>query len=204
MPEKSEITYVKTREAICKLANTQLDTEQKLWLAGLLKQQEKWKTKADLITDFRVVKRNGALFLQVKVPACYRWLMVSWRKSCSNISTTVNPLISAMRTSIYPQIRKWKKDNFKTRSCQICFCKVKLQADHATYPFKELSETFVSTQSNLPTEFDYTKYGRKFKKSDTDFQKCWVVYHKDNAKLQWLCKPCNLKKSCKVYVPENM
>tara|TARA_B110000483_G_C18199478_1_gene544541 strand:+ start:2612 stop:3211 length:600 start_codon:yes stop_codon:yes gene_type:complete len=196
MPKTSETTYEKTREVISKLANIQLGAEQKLWLTGLLKQQEKWKTKADLITEYRVKKTNGALFLQVKLPTCNKWLMVSWRSSCSNISIVVNPLISAMRNSIHPQIRKWKKINCKTRSCQNCSCNAKLQADHAACSFKELSETFISNQPIIPTEFDYTKYGRKFKKADVHFKKCWVVYHKDNATLQWLCKTCNLKKSC--------
>lgn len=190
--------YTEVRDVLSRLVNKKIETEKKLWLMELLKQQEQWKLKADLITDFRVIKKRDALLLQIKLPTYTRWSIVSWRKSCSGFKITVNPLLSAMRNSLHSQIKKWKKENHKSRMCKACLCNTKLQADHANIPFKELSSDFISKQSHLPSEFDYTKFGRKFKKSDDFFRRAWVMYHEQNAKLQWLCKPCNLKKSCKV------
>lgn len=189
--------YNDVKDVLGELVNKKIGNEQNAWLKELLKQQEQWVLKADLITEFRVIKKNDALLLQIKLPTCTRWIMVSWRKSCKGFKITVNPLLSAMRNSVHPQIRKWKRENQKSRKCEVCFCNTKLQADHINISFKELSSAFISNQIHLPSDFDFTKFGRKFKKSDDYFRRNWVMYHKQNAKLQWLCKPCNLKKSCK-------
>lgn len=80
------------------------------------------------------------------------------------------------REAIYPQILDFKKKviMWKCENCQQddSFFHI----DHI-YPFKNLLNDFLKENDSIES---------------------WLVYHKDNARLQVLCEKCNLQKGSKL------
>ena len=165
-----------------------------LWICNLMKLQENWQDKIYKITNAKLVKIRDAIYLKLKIINCNKWITFSWRKSCKQQFKQPSPLISAMRQSINIQINSWKKQNNYNKICNFCGSLVNLQADHNILSFKDLVNGFLENKTNIPNEFDYAKYGYKFKKSDNLFKYSWNKYHKKNLNLQWLCKKCNIQK----------
>ena len=67
-------------------------------------------------------------------------------------------------------------------------------------PFCILKEQFLlANKLNIPNSFnnDEVYLIETFKQEDNEFEKAWVKYHNDNAKLQILCTNCNLSKGSK-------
>lgn len=64
------------------------------------------------------------------------------------------------------------------------------------YFFCKLKQDFLKNYTGtIPNTFDQSKDYRKiFKPCNAQFEKEWQSYHKKNAKLQILCKECNLKR----------
>lgn len=105
-------------------------------------------------------------------------------------------LMSAMRSSIEEQIKYFRKNN-KTK-CTLCPNTQNLHVDHDTY-FDELSANFIKIMKNenikIPNKFNELNddtHRRCFLDTDNLFEKNWVEYHKNNAKLRILCSNCNL------------
>lgn len=187
--------YKETRQKLSTYKNRTLGEDEKKYLTDLLSQQSIWKEKIDKCTDFKIVLKNGNLYLYTRLSTCNSWILVSWRKSCQDVSTkNGNPLLMAMRHSIRYQIRKWKIENKTARQCVMCSSKTSLQADHHQLSFKQLSANFISSNEVIPKEFGFCRFGRTFKKEDVEFKKSWNKYHVTHANLQWLCKRCNVQK----------
>ena len=111
-----------------------------------------------------------------------------------------NELTQAMRWGIRDQIRAWSASNQDKRcvACQSVEC---LHVDHVI-PFDMLKTEFLKDRKDqVPETFirdAEMPFIRLFKVGDVIFEKQWAEYHRSNCKLQFLCKPCNLKKSNKV------
>jgi len=122
--------------------------------------------------------------------------------SPSPTPTTVT-LTGAMRYAIRRQIQLWKVDNRLLRRCRQCQSVLCLHVDHIT-PFVNIQHEFLklwmdTTDQSPPSKFRYNHRTCQpmFTRSDTGFTRKWQSYHKTHAKLQWLCRKCNLKKGCK-------
>ena len=170
-----------------------------------MKNQVQWQNKTYKITSFRIVKskiNKRAIILQLKQQNRYRnWVTVSWVAGCCDSKYKRDPLRSALRYAILYQIYKWKKDNSTPdlRSCQYCSSLSSLQVDHDSPSFKDMVKEFliqIPTSMVVPSLFDFHSAGRKFRQSELAFRNKWCNYHAKHARLQWLCGPCNLKKSC--------
>lgn len=187
--------YKQVRETLLSYHNKSVVDEYVDYIKGLLSNQSQWTEKIHTISTFKISIINGNLYLYIKIENHNRWIRVSWRKSCCNLSLSCDPLKSALRNSVRFQVRKWKIQNSKGKACVLCKSTKLLQADHHDISFKELTSQFLEGNiTPLPTEFGYCKYGRTFTKQERLFQKEWNKHHLENAKLQWLCKSCNLKK----------
>jgi hypothetical protein len=100
----------------------------------------------------------------------------------------------AMRVSIQPQIVEYKNNNY-IKVCEICDDNDRLEVDHHSekMPFAKLCYDFITINTlPIPVSFDDTKSHMKcFKDLDSNFEKNWVQYHKENAILRTLCRKCN-------------
>ena len=104
-------------------------------------------------------------------------------------------LTAAMRYAVRRQISNWRYENRVFRRCRQCQSLLNLHVDHV-FPFVNIKNEFLEKcKLEVPTDFDYTrKCQTKFKKINSTFSEQWQRYHRSNAKLQWLCSTCNLKK----------
>ena len=106
-------------------------------------------------------------------------------------------LTGAMRYAIRRQIMQWKESNRIFQKCQQCLTLLHLHADHVI-PFTIIQQNFLKLQTQpLPTKFRYNRKTCQPQLLDVSFARRWQFYHKKHAKLQWLCKTCNLSKGCK-------
>jgi hypothetical protein len=174
-------------------------------LKEIMAAQPKWANKLDKIYAFKVTRapRTKALLLQVKLYNLNRWLTVSWRRSTAKKRKPADPLPSAFRNSIRGQIDDWKRSNAFHSGCVKCGSRQYLEADHDNPSFLELTQNFLKTQDlkRIPTKFGYVRNrGRKFRPADLMFELWWQQYHARLARLQWLCKKCNMSKS-KTHTP---
>jgi len=116
---------------------------------------------------------------------------------------SANDLSGAMRFAIYPQI-KYFKENLKELKCANCNTDKNIEIDHTVIHFIDLQKNFIKDSGlKPPTCFKDTDWnGRVFRDEDSIFENEWKKYHKQNAKLQPLCKKCNLtkKKSKTIFI----
>lgn len=100
----------------------------------------------------------------------------------------------AMRVSIQPQIKEYKKNN-PIKVCELCDKHDIIEIDHHSEksPFAKLCNDFMEINKlPIPTSFDDTESHMKcFKELDSDFENSWVEYHNENAILRMLCRTCN-------------
>jgi len=118
-------------------------------------------------------------------------------------TTTTVTLTGAMRYAIRRQIQLWKKNNLLLRRCRQCQSVLCLHVDHII-PFVNIQHDFLklwmdTTAQSLPSKFRYNRRTCQptFTRADVGFTRKWQSYHKTHAKLQWLCRKCNLKKGRK-------
>lgn len=129
---------------------------------------------------------------------------LSLSPSTNTTTTTAVTLTGAMRYAIRRQIQLWKKNNLLLRRCRQCQSVLYLHVDHII-PFVNIQHDFLklwmdTTAQSLPSKFRYNRRTCQptFTQTDIGFTRKWQSYHKTHAKLQWLCKKCNLKKGRKV------
>lgn len=109
-------------------------------------------------------------------------------------------LTSALRLSIYPQIKKFWIENRSVQQCLKCNIKFspenKEEIDHI-YPFSCIVDDFLKINTHkIPTDFINAYNGKYlFKDEDKEFEIDFISYHEKKAKYQILCQKCNLKKS---------
>lgn len=166
----------------------------------ILEFQDKWKKKLDTIYALKVTrmpKGNKPIILQVKFFNNNRWFTVSWRNATNTKRKQIDPLQSAFRNAIRPQIEAWKRVHSFSPKCTLCESTIKLEVDHKDPTFINMTKQFLQESFMIPTptQFKYHTYGKAFLEKDNLFELHWQLYHANNATLQWLCKKCNLSKS---------
>ena len=113
---------------------------------------------------------------------------------CESEITLISPQLSgAMRNAIHRQIVIWKRQNQRSRQCCQCKSTILLHVDHIL-SFVQLQRDFLKFQTDIPSTFYYNRKTCQPRFIDKKFARRWQCYHKKHAKLQWLCKTCNLKK----------
>lgn len=124
----------------------------------------------------------------------------SWRYCCEfRIKPVHEHLYNAMREAISGEIH-----SFKQNSILVCnFCKLDTNTlsdyhvDHDDPPFRKLKDDFLTNNIlRIPNKFASNEYSflTRFHDDDTEFKDNWIEFHRNNCKLQILCKSCNLKK----------
>ena len=149
------------------------------------------------IADFKVVPTE-------RDPRAKELQIIHTDGTCSSISrktcisqrteTSHGLLRAAMRTAIEDQI-----DQFRTlhSECQRCGeGAISGDVDHIL-PFEQLASNFCQHRADIPTEFT-KKYGTNqhcFTAASVAFSTEWQHYHRENATLRLLCKPCHMSRS---------
>lgn len=206
-PETKELEEDDIRSLLSRYLNhivTQENQEFPLFI-NILRPQTQWQEKLHHVVAFTVRKsrvNKRALLLKVRTVKATKFSTVSWRRAIhkkprkSQCTDEKRNLISAMRQAVRFQINKWRRSNIHNKRCALCQSILQLEVDHETPLFSELTSTFLSTvdPAFVPAEFAYSgkTCARKFRKQDALFSGKWKAFHKTNAKLRWLCKPCNL------------
>jgi len=119
----------------------------------------------------------------------------------ASVPSAIPPLLTAaLRYAVRRQIALWKRLHALGRRCVSCSLVARrLQADHVE-PFSHLQRTFLA-QCGLawPTAFRFSRSTCQpiFLSQDATFKRRWQDYHRRQARLQWLCGPCNLTKGAK-------
>lgn len=103
-------------------------------------------------------------------------------------------LVESMRNSINYQILDFKTEN-PIRVCEFCKSEKDMNVDHSEPQFFDIKNEFLSSKSEVPTEFDADEHHRCcFKVKDVEFGKEWNKFHKEKANLRWLCGDCNRRR----------
>lgn len=127
-------------------------------------------------------------------------ISISWRQCCGMKGKSHDlKLSTAMRDAVKSFI-----NSFKTKQPLICnYCYLNTcdytdyHVDHDDPPFRILRDNFINkTELDIPEYFSYDENSHiyVFDNDHVDFKNSWIKHHNDNAKLQILCKTCNLKK----------
>lgn len=107
-----------------------------------------------------------------------------------------NHLNEAFRVAIFPDILEFK--NMSEHICANKDCKSKnninYDVDHVNY-FEKLVRDFMKDRTEYPSIFSETKHNQRcFRPEDSQFEREWILFHRQNAVLQILCHTCNLKR----------
>lgn len=96
----------------------------------------------------------------------------------------------ALRDSWYPGVDRCPE-------CECILVKGKMHIDHVNVPFVDLRQQFLA-QENLSLED--VRYTTRMVKSwtfrtlkDDGLRGRWQKFHRENAKLRWLCADCNTR-----------
>jgi hypothetical protein len=123
---------------------------------------------------------------------------ISWKIAITGCDHTIKRnLMSAMRSSVEDQILYFKTNSRQV--CSLCSSVDIMDVDHIIQ-FEELADTFLKSlpeSKQLPQEFDDMTDDtsrRQFRDEDYMLRDRWVDYHKQNATLRILCRPCNLNR----------
>jgi len=170
--------------------------------------------KPDGIIDFAIVRGSyGNMHLSIIKQNTSHPL--SWVKCLENIpkfasNRKPNPaaekrkqLASAMRTAVAYQINKIKVMENGVFTCVLCSTKSSkssdMHVDHVV-PFCKLMDDFLTKWDphSIPSRFEYNRGRIQISVMDRPFEIAWAEFHQQNAKLQLLCKTCNLRKGKKM------
>ena len=125
------------------------------------------------------------------------------RDEVISTNTWVN-LMSAARWSIADQIANFRRaTSIVCAECGEDDSSLRYEVDHKGTNFVELLVNFDRIRDDTPrvfldAPFDHIideKPTHIFRTEDSYYEKSFKEYHRENAVLQLLCKPCNLKKS---------
>lgn len=119
---------------------------------------------------------------------------ISYRQCIYNQKT--NHLNEAFRVAVITDIFEFKNTHEHICANKECKSKdnVKYDVDHVNY-FEKLVHDFMKDRKNYPSIFSETKHNQRcFRPEDSNFEKEWILFHKENAILQILCHTCNLKR----------
>lgn len=163
---------------------------------GLFKNHPDHPKKTEGISDIFIVRNKMN-------PKCYELGIlkddgtsdnISYLACCKTKQDELKSLKAAMRYSIKPQIDEFKRKN-NVSKCVYCGSFSNIEIDHDEPSFKKLFEDFLAKNQNFPTVFAETYYNTaSFTENDKDFHEKWYKYHWTHAKLQPLCKKCNMTK----------
>lgn len=120
--------------------------------------------------------------------------VISWKCCISGKPSTPHAdLMKAMRYAISDQIIHFR-NQLESWCCEECNIETQdSHIDHVIH-FQQLVHDFHQiTDQKIPTSFDKSQlYSRVFRKEDSEYEKEWKKYHKENATLRLLCRTCNL------------
>lgn len=170
-------------------------------LTFILLHHPTWKERLVSIQAARVRRKDNALFLQIKTKS--KWFSVSWRACLIRkraIRKDARPpeikkLHEAMRTCIRSQMSAWRRHH--PNVCVLCKATGKLDVDHSEPSFKSIRDAFLEQkpQEEWPTQFGFGKRcATAFLPQDANFKQAFQRFHAHQAKFQFLCRACNLRK----------
>jgi len=154
--------------------------------------------QGDGIIGFRKIKNEYGFGYSLQVIRVDETTEIFSYKACLNFN--YDDLSIAMRVSIEPFRNKWRQANRHNYHCVLCgISDTLLEVDHKTIPFAEIKQRFLK-QNKLPNP----TYARaiacrwKFDEASSEYEKAWVNFHDGLVDYQFLCGPCNGKKSDKI------
>lgn len=174
-------------------------------LLQLLAAHPTWGCRMAEINGLRIRRSRLNKAIQLQLRTRRAWFTVSWRQCATRCrapregcqSSHTRHLVSAMRTAIRYQCRRWRRTQ-RDFSCAACGQKNGLQVDHKQPSFHALQTAFLEQQrSPPPMEFgvERSSCARKFLPRDAYFKRKWQDFHAKRATYQLLCKCCNIAKS---------
>lgn len=162
------------------------------------------------VTRF-MIERNDGSFIDFSYVLCVGGL---GRSLEDRIAARINSKrLSAYRHAVTDQITQYRMSQkldtggWECAECKIQDAQINYHVDH--YPdlvfiVRDFEKEWLG---ELPTEFvqleNYTfnTNAHSFKPEDAVFSAAWSVFHAKNAKLQILCRGCNLKRTRYLYKP---
>lgn len=165
-----------------------------------------WSQRLGEVVAMRVRRSRLNKSLQLQLKTNRKWFTVSWTACASRRRPQradarppeLRRLHAAMRASVRPQILRWRRVQFGPRRCAECGADGKMQVDHVDPPFCQIRDAFLRDTAAAPTEFVLRSAASAipaFRPEDGDFARSWNAHHAAHAEYQFLCPPCNRKKS---------
>jgi len=189
--EKTKYFKIKLNKGLCQSLKKERNEDFNDFME-LFKYHPQYEIKLKNVVDLCIVsnKRNKKCFEINLIRKNGEIEDISYL-NCINIKKNNFNLNSALRYTIEPQIKYFRKCN--ENKCEFCGSTNDIHIDHIIM-FKNLVEDFLKTTNHsIPCDFDDNEYnGCKFKLKDKEIQDEWFYYHKQNAKLRCLCSKCNL------------
>ena len=171
-------------------------------LIKLLERHPDFNSKSENMCNIKIMydtlNKKALKTLIVKVDG--NEVDISWKCAISGKGRSKkHDLMSAMRSSIDPQIKKFRREH-NNNCCQICGNIERLHVDHndeKNSAFDELVLNFIKENDDMkiPDKFGELNDGthrRCFLEEDTLFKDKWLKYHKVHASLRMLCFKCNI------------
>lgn len=127
---------------------------------------------------------------------------ISWRCAITGKPKSKKfELMSAMRSSIYSQIYKFRIEH-NNDCCELCGNTTQLDVDHddtKNSAFDELVFNFLKKNNDIeiPDKFEEVNdntHRRKFLEKNNVFKDKWIEYHNKHASLRMLCHTCNISR----------
>jgi len=127
---------------------------------------------------------------------------IAWRCAITgNKKSEKNDLMSAMRSSIDPQIKQFRREH-SNDCCQLCGNSERLDVDHndtKNSAFDELVLNFINKNNDIEIPYKFVElnddtHRNTFLEKDAVFKDEWLKYHKKNASLRMLCHTCNISR----------
>jgi hypothetical protein len=131
----------------------------------------------------------------------------SWCYCCEFKPRTIEDDVGrAMRTAITEDINAFKRQFSNKFKCVFCAAEgtnsAEFHADHVR-PFCDIKDEFIGGEQCIPTRCAETLKGAtRFHEHDREFERRWVDFHNQKAKLQILCKSCNLSKGNRLFITD--
>lgn len=118
---------------------------------------------------------------------------ISWSSCVKGAANPVGKKLNwAFRQAIEDQIKEFRIAH-RADPCEFCGTRQELTVDHIT-KFRQLKDDFLALHPTHPTEFGKNELAQEiFRPEDAEYCQLWKEYHKTNATLRILCKPCNQK-----------
>ena len=173
-------------------------------LIKILERHPEFNSKTENMCNIKIVDDIlNKKALKILIANNRGYIDISWRCAITGKGKSKkSELMSAMRSSIDPQIKQYRREHNKD-SCQLCDNIERLDVDHndtKNSAFDELVLNFINENNDIEIpdkfgELNDDTHRRTFLEKDAVFKDKWVEYHKKNAVLRILCHTCNISRS---------